>query len=71
MAGSSPRCWANAVPTACNGCFWRPTHDQEVVRDELWTYVQEHLKEAAGILVVDETGFIRRALSASSCKPPP
>src|SRR6266851_5598979 len=34
--------------------------DEEAVRDELRAYVIEHLGEAGGILVVDETGFIKK-----------
>jgi SRSO17 transposase len=34
--------------------------DEEAVRDELRTYVIEQLGEAAGILVVDETGFVKK-----------
>src|SRR6266404_2641556 len=34
--------------------------DEEGVRDELRTYVSEHLGAADGILVVDETGFVKK-----------
>jgi len=34
--------------------------DEEAVRDELRTYVIEQLGEPAGLLVVDETGFIKK-----------
>ena len=34
--------------------------DEEAVRDELRTYVIEQLGEPAGILVVDETGFVKK-----------
>jgi SRSO17 transposase len=34
--------------------------DEEAVRDELRTYVLEQLGEPGGILVVDETGFIKK-----------
>src|SRR5437588_3910402 len=34
--------------------------DEEAVRDEVRTYVIEQLGEAAGILVVDETGFVKK-----------
>src|SRR2546425_1118640 len=34
--------------------------DEEAVRDELRTYVIEQLGETGGILVVDETGFIKK-----------
>ena len=34
--------------------------DEEAVRDELRNYVVEHLGEAEGVLVVDETGFLKK-----------
>ena len=34
--------------------------DEEAVRDELRTYVIEQLGDPAGILVVDETGFVKK-----------
>lgn len=34
--------------------------DQEAVRDDLRRYVLDHLGEEAGILVVDETGFLKK-----------
>ncbi len=34
--------------------------DEEAVRDDLRTYVIDHLAEAGGILAVDETGFLKK-----------
>lgn len=34
--------------------------DEEAVRDDLRTYVMEHLGEADGLLVMDETGFLKK-----------
>jgi SRSO17 transposase len=34
--------------------------DEEAVRDDLRTYVIEHLGETSGILAVDETGFLKK-----------
>jgi SRSO17 transposase len=34
--------------------------DEEAVREDLRAYVVEHLSEAGGVLVVDETGFIKK-----------
>ena len=34
--------------------------DEEAVRDDLQTYVIEHLGEDSGVLVVDETGFVKK-----------
>src|SRR5207245_5051804 len=34
--------------------------DEEAFRDELRAYVLEHLEEEHGVLVVDETGFVKK-----------
>ncbi len=34
--------------------------DEEAVRDDLRAYVMEHLGEADGLLVMDETGFLKK-----------
>jgi SRSO17 transposase len=34
--------------------------EEEAVRDDLRSYVIEHLGEASGVLVVDETGFVKK-----------
>lgn len=34
--------------------------DEDAVRDDLRAYVTEHLGEAAGVLIVDETGFLKK-----------
>lgn len=34
--------------------------DEDGVRDDLQTYVMEHLGEQSGVLVVDETGFVKK-----------
>src|SRR2546423_9257362 len=34
--------------------------DEGAVRDDLRAYVTEHLAEANGVLVIDETGFIKK-----------
>jgi len=34
--------------------------DEEAVREDLRAYVIEHLGEASGVLVVDETGFVKK-----------
>ena len=48
------------VQRLLNSARW----DAEAVRDDLGNYVVEHLgDEDSGVLVVDETGFRRRARS--------
>src|SRR5258706_1897861 len=34
--------------------------DEDAVRDDLRAYVTEHLGEANGVLVIDETGFLKK-----------
>ena len=44
-------------PMGCSGCWPSGTHE---VRDDLRGYVVEHLGDAGGVLVVDETGFLKK-----------
>jgi SRSO17 transposase len=43
--------------------------DAEAVRDDLRAYVLEHLGEEAGILVVDETGFLKKGKKSAGVAP--
>jgi SRSO17 transposase len=43
--------------------------DAEAVRDDLRTYALEHLGEEAGILVVDETGFLKKGKKSAGVAP--
>jgi SRSO17 transposase len=43
--------------------------DQEAARDELRSYVLAHLGEKAGILVVDETGFLKKGKQSAGVAP--
>lgn len=43
--------------------------DQEAVRNELRSYVLAHLGEEAGILVVDETGFLKKGKKSAGVAP--
>jgi SRSO17 transposase len=43
--------------------------DEEAVRDDLRTYVLEYLGEEAGILVVDETGFLKKGKKSAGVAP--
>ena len=38
----------------------RAAWDADLVRDDLQSYVAEHLGEPGGVLVVDETGFLKK-----------
>jgi SRSO17 transposase len=44
------------VQRLLNAADW----DVEAVRDDLRSYVTEHLGHAAGVLIVDETGFLKK-----------
>jgi len=44
------------VQRLLNAAEW----DEDAVRDELRAYVMEHLEEEQGVLVVDETGFVKK-----------
>src|SRR5215472_2672714 len=43
--------------------------DHEAVRDDLRAYVLEHLGEEAGVLVVDETGFLKKGKKSAGVAP--
>jgi SRSO17 transposase len=43
--------------------------DQEAVREQLRAYVLDHLGEAASILVVDETGFLKKGKKSAGVAP--
>jgi SRSO17 transposase len=42
--------------------------DAEAVRDDLRDYVVEHLGDAGGVLVVDETGFLKKGTKSAGVK---
>src|SRR5437764_8192180 len=42
----------------------RADWDAEAVRDDLLGYVAEHLGDADGVLVVDETGFLKKGTTS-------
>ena len=44
------------VQRLLNAADW----DVDAVRDDLRTYVIEHLGEPGGVLVIDETGFLKK-----------
>jgi SRSO17 transposase len=50
----------DANPFAVQHLLGRAVWDADAVRDELQQYVIEHLGEADGVLVVDETGFLKK-----------
>lgn len=49
-----------ATPYAMQHLLDRAKWDCDVVRDELRTYVRETLADPHGVLVIDETGFLKK-----------
>jgi SRSO17 transposase len=50
----------DATPYAVQHLLRRALWDPEAVRDELRHYVVQHLGDAAAVLVIDETGFLKK-----------
>ena len=51
---------ATPLPTVCSVCCKTTGGTRNLVRDDLRDYVVEHLADAGGVLVVDETGFLKK-----------
>ena len=49
-----------ATPDGVQHLLARADWDADAVRDDLMGYVREHLGRAGGVLVVDETGFLKK-----------
>ncbi len=49
-----------ATPDGVQHLLARAEWDADAVRDDLTAYVAENLDHAAGVLVVDETGFVKK-----------
>jgi SRSO17 transposase len=48
------------TPDGVQHLLARARWDADAVRDDLMTYVQEHLGGSDGVLIVDETGFLKK-----------
>ncbi len=59
----------DASPYGLQQFLYRATWDPDAVRDDLRAYVVEHLGDAAGILVVDETGFLKKGDKSAGVQP--
>ncbi|MFJ4866861.1 IS701 family transposase [Streptomyces sp. NPDC088748] len=46
----------------------RANWDADDVRDDLQGYVAEHLGEGAGVLVVDDTGFVKKGITSAGVR---
>jgi SRSO17 transposase len=49
-------------PTPCGFKYWlnRADWDTDGIRDELRTYDSQHVEDLNGVLVLDETGFVKK-----------
>lgn len=54
-----------ATPDGVQHLLARADWDADAVRDDLMSYAREHLGDPAGVLIVDETGFLKKG--AKSC----
>ncbi len=59
----------DASPYGIQQFLYRAAWDPEAVRDDLRAYVVEHLGDPQGILVVDETGFLKKGTKSAGVQP--
>ena len=55
----------DATPHGIQRLLGRARWDADAVRDDLRTYVVEHLGEPDGVLIVDETGFLKKGTKSA------
>lgn len=53
--------------TGCGTCCHGQSGDADAVRDDLRNYVVEHLGQARAVLVVDETGDLKKGSGTVGC----
>ncbi|MBP2316707.1 SRSO17 transposase [Azospirillum soli] len=56
------------TPDALHDFLGRARWDAAAVRDDLQAYVSEHLGDADGVLVLDETGFLKKGTRSVGVK---
>ena len=59
----------DAAPYGLQQFLYRAVWDPEAVRDDLRAYVVEHLGDPKGVLVVDETGFLKNGTQSAGVQP--
>jgi hypothetical protein len=55
------------TPDGVQDVLARAHWDADLVRDDLCAYVVEQLGDTQAVLVLDETGFLKRATSRAGC----
>lgn len=58
----------DATPYGVQQFLYRAVWDADAVRDDLRTYVVEHLGDAGAVLIVDETGFVKKGTHSAGVK---
>jgi SRSO17 transposase len=59
----------DVTPYGLQQFLYRATWDPDAVRDDLRAYVVEHLGDPQGVLVVDETGFLKKGDRSAGVQP--
>jgi len=59
----------DATPYGLQQFLYRATWDPDAVRDDLRAYVVEQLGDPQGVLVVDETGFLKKGDKSAGVQP--
>jgi len=59
----------DASPYGIQQFLYRATWDPDAVRDDLRDYVVEYLGDPGGVLVVDETGFLKKGVKSAGVQP--
>ncbi|MFF0123387.1 IS701 family transposase [Micromonospora arida] len=55
----------DATPDRMQRLLNRSAWDPDAVRDDLFAYVSEHLGHGDGVLIVDETGFLKKGIKSA------
>ena len=55
----------DATPDGVQDFLSRAQWDADAVRDDLQAYVTEHLGDADAVLVLDETGFLKKGIKSA------
>jgi SRSO17 transposase len=55
----------DATPDGMQRLLNRADWDADAVRDDLRDYVTEHLGDDGGVLIVDETGFLKKGIKSA------
>ncbi|MEU7778829.1 transposase [Micromonospora parva] len=57
----------DATPDRMQRLLNKSAWDPDAVRDDLFAYVTEHLGHDDGVLIVKETGFLKKGIKSAGC----